>query len=104
MARIKTGDIVTVLSGKDKGKTGKVLRVWPVEERALVERINMLHHFERKSQQQPSGGMVEREAAVPLAKLSLVCPACQKPARIGWRILADGSKQRVCRGCQGALG
>ncbi len=103
MAIIKKGDIVAVRSGKDRGKSGKVLRVWPAEERALVERLNLVKHFERRSQQNPSGGVIEREAAIALAKLALVCPKCQKPSRVGWQISADGTKQRICRHCQSVL-
>ena len=104
MARIKKGDTVAVLSGKDKGKTGKILRVWPQEERALVERLNLLKHFERRSQQQPAGGIVEREGPIALSKLALVCPSCRKPTRVGWRLLPDGAKQRICRKCNGVVG
>ena len=103
MARIKKGDTVTVLGGKDKGKTGKVLQVWPENERALVERINLVKHFERRSQQNQAGGIVEREGAVALSKLAPVCSRCQKPARIGWRVTGPGEKQRICRRCQEPL-
>ena len=104
MARIKKGDTVALLSGKDRGKSGKVLRIWPDEARALVERVNLLTHFERKSQQNPSGGIVQREGPIALSKLALVCPSCRKPARIGWRVSSDGSKQRICRACNGIIG
>ena len=103
MARIKKGDLVAVLSGKDRGKTGKVLRVWPERDAALVERVNLVKHFERKSQQHPAGGVIEREGAVALAKLAPVCPRCQKPSRIGWSVSGDGEKQRICRRCEGTL-
>ena len=103
MARIKKGDTVAVLTGKDKGKAGKVLRVWPAEGRALVERINLVKHFERKSQQNPSGGIIEREGTLALSKLGLVCPSCRKPSRIGWSVSANGDKQRVCQRCRGVL-
>ena len=72
MARIKKGDIVRVISGKDKGKSGKVLQVWPEAARALVERVNMLKHFERPTQQSQAGGVIERENPLPLPKLALV--------------------------------
>ena len=102
MARIKKGDMVSILSGKDRGKTGKVLRVWPAEARALVEHLNLVKHFERKSQQSPSGGIVEREGPLALAKLAPVCPSCRRPVRVGWTI--DGSgKRRLCRRCQTAF-
>ena len=100
MARIKKGDTVVILSGKDKGKSGKVLKVWPEEDRALVERLNLVKHFERRSQQNQAGGIVEREGSLALSKLALLCPKCRKPSRIGWRISTDGGKQRICRRCQ----
>lgn len=100
MARIRKGDTVAVLSGKDKGKSGKVMQVWPQRQRAMVERINLVKHFERKSQQNPAGGVVEREGALAIAKLALVCPKCKKAARIGWQRLGERAKQRVCRRCK----
>ena len=103
MARIKKGDTVAVLSGKDRGKTGKVLRVWPDLDCALVERLNLLKHFERRSQEHPQGGVVEREGKIALSKLAPVCPSCRRPVRVGWQIGADGSKQRICRRCKGVV-
>ena len=103
MARIKKGDMVSVLSGKDRGKTGKVLQVWPVEDRALVERINLVKHFERRSQQNQQGGVIEREGPIALSKLSLVCPRCRRPSRVAWLLTGTGEKQRVCRRCQEIL-
>ena len=100
MARIKKGDTVAVLSGKDRGKSGKVLRIWPDQNRALVERINLLKHFDRRSQQNQAGGIIEREGAMALSKLALVCPRCRKPSRIGWLMTDGGGKQRICRRCQ----
>ena len=102
MARIKKGDTVTVQSGKERGKRGKVLRVSPEREMALVERLNLLKHFERRSQQQPAGGIIEREGWLPLGKLTLVCPACHEATRVSWAVAGDGTKRRVCRRCQGA--
>ena len=99
MARIKKGDTVTVLSGKDRGKSGKVLQVWPERERALIERINLVKHFDRRSQQNQAGGIVEREGALALSKLALFCPKCRKASRVGWSVSGAGEKQRVCRNC-----
>ena len=104
MAKLKKGDTVVVLSGKDKGKSGKLLKVWPAEHRALVERVNLVKHFERRSQQNPSGGIVEREGALAISKLALQCPKCRKPSRVGWKISSDGDKQRMCRSCQEMVG
>lgn len=103
MAHIKKGDTVTVLSGKDRGKSGKVLQVWPTEGRALVEQLNVVKHFDRKSQQNPSGGVIAREHPVAIAKLALVCSKCRKPSRVGWVLSSTAGKQRVCRRCGGPL-
>ena len=103
MARIKKGDTVVVLSGKNRGKTGKVLQVWPGQERALVERVNLVKHFERRSQQNPSGGIIEREGSLALAKLAPLCSKCRKPARVGWSVSDSQGKQRICRRCKDPL-
>ena len=103
MARIKKGDVVAVISGKDKGKTGKVLQILRERERALVERVNLVKHFERKSQQSPNGGVVEREGTLAIAKLALVCPKCKKPTRVGWDVSGSDEKRRVCRKCKGFI-
>ena len=102
MARVKKGDTVFVLSGKDKGKTGKVLQVWPEAERAMVERVNLLKHFDRRSQQNQAGGIVEREGALALSKLALFCQKCHKPSRAGSAMSGD-TKQRICRGCNSVI-
>ena len=102
MNRIKKGDMVYVLAGKNKGKTGKVLRVWPAQDAALVERINMVKHFDRRSQQNQAGGIVEREGSMPLAKRALYCPKCQKPSRAGFSVSGD-QKQRVCHRCESVV-
>ena len=101
MTRIKKGDTVAMLSGKDRGKTGKVLRVWPEEGRALVEQLNLVKHFDRRSQQNQAGGIVEREGTVALSKLAPVCPRCRKPCRVGSSTAAGGDKLRICRRCSG---
>lgn len=103
MARIKKGDTVWVLSGKDKGKTGKVLRVWPEEARALVERINLIKHFERRSQQNQAGGVIEREGPIALSKLTLFCQKCRTASRVGRLVAADGAKRRICRRCHDVI-
>jgi large subunit ribosomal protein L24 len=103
MARIKKGDTVAVLSGKDRGKTGKVLQVWPETERALVEQINMLKHFDRRSQQNQAGGVIARESPVHMSKLAPFCPKCRKPARVAWSAGAGGAKTRSCRRCKEPL-
>ena len=103
MARIKKGDTVTIQWGRNKGKSGKVLRVWPKTNAALVERVNVVKHFETKSQQNPSGGIVDREAPLPMSMLLLTCPRCNKPSRAKISLATDGSKQRVCKSCNSSL-
>ncbi len=103
MAHVKKGDTVTVLSGKDRGKTGKVLGILPDQERALVEHLNLVKHFERRSQQNQAGGVIEREGSIHLAKLALVCVKCQKPSRVKWAVSSGGSRQRGCHRCGSGL-
>ncbi len=93
--RIKKGDKVVLLSGKDKGKSGKVLHVFPQKGRALVEGVNMVKKHLRKSQQNPNGAVISREIPVHLSKLSLLDPVSNKPSRIGALTANDGTKQRV---------
>ena len=104
MTKLKKGDMVAVLAGKDRGKRGKILRIIPDRGTALVERLNLAKHFERRTQQNPTGGIIEREAPLGLAKLAVVCPRCDRPVRVGFSVSADGTKQRVCRRCKEALG
>jgi large subunit ribosomal protein L24 len=103
MARIRRGDTVSVLTGKDRGKSGKVLRVWLASERALVERINLVKHFERRTQRNQAGGVIEREAPLALSKLALVCPRCKAARRVGWLMSETGEKRRICRACHEPL-
>lgn len=92
---IKKGDKVFVLAGKDKGKTGRVIYVYPKKKRALVEGVNMMKKHMRKSQQNPQGGIATRETTIHLSNLSLLCPVSGKPARLKMLVAADGSKQRL---------
>ncbi len=96
---VKTGDTVEIISGKDKGKRGKVLRALPKEGKIIVENINMLTvHTRPRGMNQP-GGIIRREGPIYASKAMLVCPSCNKRTRVGKRILEDGSKTRVCKAC-----
>lgn len=100
MAHLKKNDVVKVISGKEKGRQGKILKLFPEKEAALVERLNFMKRHTRaggKASQQ--GGIIEKEAPIKLAKLVLVCPKCSKTARTGNKILDDGTKVRVCKRC-----
>ncbi len=96
---IKGGDTVVVISGKDKGKRGKVLRAFPADGTVLVEGVNMVKKHTRPSQNNPQGGIVEQEGAVKVDKVMLYCNKCQKPVRTGSQIEDNGEKKRVCKKC-----
>jgi len=101
---IKRNDNVVVLAGKDKGRTGKVLRVIPAEGRVIVERVNFVRkHTKANPQKNIKGGILEREASVDASNVMVVCGECGKPSRIGHTILEDGKKVRSCRRCNGLL-
>lgn len=93
--RIKKGDKVRVLAGKDKGKTGKVISVYPKRNRALVEGINMAKKCFRKSQQHPQGAIIPQETPIHISNLGLLSPVSGKPTRLKTLVADDGSKQRV---------
>lgn len=97
--KIRKNDTVLVIAGKDRGKRGKVRRVYLGENRALVEGINMIKRHMRPRPTVRQVGIIQREAPIPAAKLMLVCPKCDQPCRVGRRLLEDKSKVRVCRRC-----
>ena len=102
--RIKKNDSILVIKGKDRGKKGRVMKVYPEENRALVEKINYRTVYLRRSQTNPKGGIAKIEAKIALSNLKLICPRCAKPTRVGYSLLADGSKQRLCKSCHEILG
>jgi len=104
MNRIRKNDQVVVLAGRDRGKQGKVLEVQPDQDRALVEGINQVKHYTRRTQQNQQGGIIAQPAPIYLAKLALWCPRCGRGVRVGFTTLQDGSKVRTCRRCHETLG
>lgn len=94
---VKTGDNVVILSGKDKGKQGKVLEVSPKEGKVIVEGLNIVTKHVKPRQMGQQGGIVKCEAPLYASKVMAVCPKCGKPTRLAHRIEADGSKVRVCK-------
>ncbi len=92
---IRKGDKVKVLAGRDKGKTGKVIHVYPKKARALVEGVNMVKKHVRRSQQHPQGAVLSKELPIHLANLSLLDPVSSKATRISTLVAKDGSKQRI---------
>lgn len=103
MVKIKKNDIVQVIKGRDKGKKGKVLRIFPGGKRALVEGINLVKKHKRKTQQDQQGGVISIEAGIPLCNLMIFCKHCSRPERIGFKVLKDGVKSRFCKGCKESL-
>lgn len=96
---IKNGDTVYVISGKEKGKTGKVIKILRDENKAIVERLNMIKRHARPSQKNPSGGIIEKEAGIHISNLMPYCPKCKRPSRVGRKKLAGGEKVRYCKRC-----
>ena len=99
MPHVRRGDTVAVISGRERGKRGKVLRVLPEAGRVIVEKINMMKKHQKPTQKLRQGGIIEREGALALANVLLVCARCDQPSRAGIKILGDGRKIRVCRRC-----
>lgn len=97
--RIKKDDKVKVLTGKDKGKIGKVLKVVKKTNRAVVENINVVKVHQRPTQANPQGGIVEKAMPIDISNLMIMCNSCVKPTRIGVRQLEDGKRVRICRKC-----
>ena len=97
---IKKNDTVLVLTGKEKGKRGRVLSVYPSKEQLLIEKINMIKKHMKPSRKYTQGGIIEKEAPLHISNVMLVCPKCSKPARIGNSILQDGRKVRTCKKCK----
>ena len=101
---IRKNDTVVVITGKDRGKRGRVLKVLPDDNRLIVEGVNFIkRHTKPNPQRQVKGGIVEREASLHASNVQLVCPECSAPTRVGRKLLGDGRKVRICRKCQGVL-
>lgn len=98
--RIKKGDKVEVIAGKNKGKTGKILTVDTIKGRAVVEGVNLVKkHMRRRSESEP-GGIKEVPAFIHISNLNLFCSHCNKGARFGVNLSADKNKSRICRRCK----
>lgn len=96
---VKKGDTVLVLSGKDKGKQGKVIEALPKKSKVVVEGVNKVKRHTKPSQKAPQGGIMVKEAPFYAGKVMLICPACDKPTRIKKEAVADGKRVRVCKKC-----
>ncbi len=98
-AHVRRGDTVLVIAGKERGKRGKVLIVLPVKRRVIVEKVNMIKRHQRPTQKLRQGGIIEREGAVHLSNVMVVCSKCDRPTRTSIQIFAEGKKARVCKRC-----
>ena len=102
--RIRKNDQVMILTGKDKGKKGRVMKIYPEHSRILIEKINYRKVAVRRTQSNPKGGIIQMEKPLQISNVQLVCPRCSKPTRVGYTLLADGTKQRLCKKCNEVLG
>jgi len=96
---VKKNDLVMVIAGRDKGKSGKVLSVLSKKNRVIVEKVNFIKRHTRPSAKQRQGGIIEREGPINSSNVMLICTKCNKPSRIGKKYLEDDKKVRVCKKC-----
>ena len=100
---VKTGDTVVILSGKDRGKKGKVMQVSPKEGKVIVGSANFVQKQVKPRRMGEPGGIIKAESAIYACKVQVVCPRCGKPTRVGHKVLQDGTKERICRKCGESL-
>lgn len=100
---IRKNDSVMVIAGKERGKTGKILRVLPEKNSVIIERLNIVKRHSKPRGPQQAGGIVEKEARIHISNVMIMCDKCNAPVRIGHKLLADGKKIRICRRCHEAL-
>ncbi|MBP1709098.1 MAG: ribosomal protein [Deltaproteobacteria bacterium] len=96
---VKKNDLVMVIAGRDKGKSGKILSVLSKKNRVIVEKVNFIKRHTRPSAKQRQGGIIEREGPINISNVMLICTKCNKPSRIGKKSLEDDKKVRVCKKC-----
>jgi large subunit ribosomal protein L24 len=101
--QIKKNDTVLVTSGKEKGKRGRVIAVYPRENRVLIEKLNMIKRHTRPNQQLRQGGIVEKESPISAANVKLICAKCDKPTGVARKAQGDGTRVRVCKACDATL-
>ncbi|MFZ3106562.1 MAG: 50S ribosomal protein L24 [Candidatus Hydromicrobium sp.] len=99
MLKIKKNDKVEIIKGKDKGKTGKVLRIESVTNRLYVDGANIINKHVRQKDQSKPGGIIKKEGPIKISNVKLVCPNCGKPARVGFEVKDSGEKVRICKKC-----
>lgn len=103
MLRVKKNDTVQIIKGKDKGKRGKVLSLQDDNSRILVEGLNLVKKHKRQTRQDQKGGIVSIEAPLSVANVMVVCKQCDKPVRVGFKVLTDNTKTRFCKACKESI-
>ncbi len=99
MQRIKRDDLVLVTTGKERGKQGQVREVLARQQRVVIQGLNMVKRHQRQQTQGTQAGIIEKEAPIHVSNVKLICRACEKPVRVGFRVRSDGVKVRVCHTC-----
>ena len=102
-ARLKREDEVMVIRGRDKGRRGKIQRVFPDKDQILVEGVNMVKRHYKAGVQGRQAGIVDKEMPLAASKVMPICPSCDKPSRVAIKVLDDGTKSRECKRCEGML-
>jgi large subunit ribosomal protein L24 len=97
---IKKNDTILVITGKEKGKKGRVLSVSPLKDQLLIEKVNIIKRHMKPTRKYAQGGIIEKEAPLHISNVMLVCPKCSKPTRIGNSLLQDRRKVRMCKKCR----
>ena len=103
-ARLKREDEVMVIRGRDKGKRGKIQHLFPDRSKVLVVGVNMVkRHLKAGAEGARQAGIIDKEMPIDASKLMPICPSCDKPTRVGFRVLEDGTKSRACKKCEGTF-
>ena len=98
--KIKKGDIVKILSGKDRGKQGKIVNIDRKEGKVIVEGVNIVSKHIRQTSETEKGGIINTENPINISKVMLICPSCMKSTRVGYKIDSKGNKKRICKKCK----
>ncbi len=101
--KIKKGDRVRVLTGKDRGKEGEVMRAIPEKQKLIVDGVNVAKRHQRATRATTQGGIIDKDMPIPVANVAIICSSCDKPTRVGYRFDDQGRKVRICRKCGGDL-
>jgi large subunit ribosomal protein L24 len=101
--KIKKGDRVRVLTGKDRGKEGEVMRAIPEKQKLIVDGVNVAKRHQRATRATTQGGIIDKDMPIPVANVAIICSSCNKATRVGYRFDDQGRKVRICRKCGGDL-